>query len=538
MTRSTIATITVLALLVIAVPWVAMLGVEWGLAAFLNEGDRRVRNVTFAPTTLSLTVDHFSNRFNDSRLFLPSATADWNFTSMWQKPHLRTLTLRGPTIVYRIKEDGVERTLQGVGTTTLPDFRIETLRIKDGRVKVVQDETVLLDLNSVNGDIQPFTLRNEVMQLQLNGRLQSPNHQGVVELDAKLQPSERLLRGEITWRDGRIKQAITETLTASIQGSIFRSGFELTKDGLVLKRPALYARQARAESSGYSISTAATLNAERMVLTPNDASAIEVAGLKIRTDTGVVRFGEHETQLKQAGCRADTLQLPFTNTHLSCRFDMKRPHARIALNSHITDVEMPVYLRAQTESLSDYSYYFRTMDAPIAFEHGKGEGELAGVIKHDQSLSGEIWLKLENAKLKTAGGGSFLGLSTTMYRRYLQERDGAVVVPISVAGTLTRPELDFTSIRTRVTTQLGIETGMVAAIGLPAFVVDETLRRITGESILGEVRKGAADILSDRPEPPSSPEGIKRPDFTPGFLSDIRRPVDTRLDVLPEKGAR
>lgn len=508
----------------VALAYGVMVGTEWGIRAFLRSGNKGVRRVTFAPLTLGATIEDFTTRSDRAELSLPEASADFTFESFYSKPQLSSLTLQGPTIVYRVQEDGVETTVKnGEDSAQVPDVQIETLRIQDGRVKVVQGSTTLFDLKNVGGTVQPFSLTADRMNVRLNAELTSPDHSGSLTLFATMKPSERSVSGELVWANGAAQHSFSDTTSVVLDGAVLQSGFRLSKKGLHLIEPAVHADSATIGAKNYHYQTAATINADSIAITPRPSPTVGASGLAIRADTGSITVGGSAIAVDRSGCRAETLHVPFVNTTLSCQVELSKPGARVAFNGRLSDSDAPFHLRMNTKSLNDFSPYLKALGAPFELKTGRGETQVAGTIKRSGELDGEFYLRLKKAVLESTGE-DFLGLSTTLYQRYLQEREGTVVIPVGVDGTITSPVLDFTSIRTRVTAHAGLETGLVAAVGLPAFFADEALRRLTDKSILGEVRRGVTGIVRNEPKPPGPPPGLKRPDYSLDEV-DLRRPI-------------
>ncbi|MFB6345672.1 MAG: hypothetical protein ABEK50_07875 [bacterium] len=153
---------------------------------------------------------------------------------------------------------------------------------------------------------------------------------------------------------------------------------------------------------------------------------------------------------------------------------------------------------------------------PVKLRSGVMTGAMKGSFtSSNMDLAVELdfnRLKLGSANTRNA---TFMGVPVKIYLNYLQKNDGNLELSFRMNGPPSSPNLEIRSIRNRILVNLGVDAAVLSTVGLPVYLSDKIIGKVTGVSIINEAKNTFSNVFMAPKSANDPPKLKKEPRKTP-----------------------
>lgn len=146
---------------------------------------------------------------------------------------------------------------------------------------------------------------------------------------------------------------------------------------------------------------------------------------------------------------------------------------------------------------------------PVRLKSGSMTGAMKGEFSSEK-LDLAVELDFNNLKMgsATSDNSTFLGVPVKVYLNSLSKNNGNLELSFRLNGSPASPNLEISSIRNRILVNLGVEAAVLSSLGLPVYLGEKVVERVTGVSLINEA-KSAFSTIFQSPKAAENPPILK-----------------------------
>lgn len=140
------------------------------------------------------------------------------------------------------------------------------------------------------------------------------------------------------------------------------------------------------------------------------------------------------------------------------------------------------------DDVNELNPYLETV-LPIRLRSGVMVGGIKGRLARN-SMNLAVELDFDKLKMRSGKteGSRFLGVPVSIYLNYLSKNDGNLELSFKINGSPASPKVEISNIRNRILVNLGVDAAVLTSVGLPVYVGDKVVEKVTGYSIINEAK--------------------------------------------------